>query len=144
MQAGAICEAVAAVQKGTGETVVPEVMIRLIYVKKEVEVLRELGDKVAEAVRVSEGVAIDYLVGTMIELPRACLRAAEIAEGAEFFSFGTNDLTQTTFGLSRDDAGNFLGRSEEHTSDLQSLMRISYAVLCLKKKKHKRLYNLSL
>src|SRR3546814_7940442 len=112
-------------------------MSPLIAVKKEFEVLRELVDKVAEAVRRSEGVAIDYLVGTMIELPRACLRAAEIAEGAEFFSFGTNDLTQTTFGLSRDDAGNFLGsyeqrgliaqdpRSEEHTSELQSLMRIS-------------------
>src|SRR3546814_470237 len=113
MQARAIFEAVAAVQKETGETVVPEVMIPLISVKKEFEVLRELIDKVAEAVRRSEGVAIDYLVGTMIELPRACLRAAEIAEGAEFFSFGTNDLTQTTFGLSRDDAGNFLGSYEQ-------------------------------
>src|SRR3546814_15808484 len=84
-------------------------MIPLISVKKAFEVLRELVDKVAEAVRRSEGVAIDYLVGTMIELPRACLRAAEIAEGAEFFSFGTNDLTQTTFALSRDDACHFLG-----------------------------------
>src|SRR3546814_2882446 len=92
MQARAIFEAVAAVQKETGETVVPEVMIPLISVKKEFEVLRELVDRVAEAVRRSEGVAIDYLVGTMIELPRACLRAAEIAEGAEFFSFGTNEI----------------------------------------------------
>ena len=113
MQARAIFEAVAAVAKETGETVVPEVMIPLISVKKEFEVLRELVDKVAESVRKSEGVAIDYLVGTMIELPRACLRAAEIAEGAEFFSFGTNDLTQTAFGLSRDDAGNFLGAYEQ-------------------------------
>jgi pyruvate,orthophosphate dikinase len=113
MQARAIFEAVAAVQKETGETVKPEVMIPLISVKKEFEVLRELIDTVAEEVRKSEGVAIDYIVGTMIELPRACLRAAEIAEGAEFFSFGTNDLTQTCFGLSRDDAGNFLGAYEQ-------------------------------
>ncbi|MEO3430979.1 pyruvate, phosphate dikinase [Pelagibius sp. CAU 1746] len=113
MQARAIFEAVAAVEKETGTSVEPEVMIPLISVKKEFEVLRELVDKVAEDVRKSEGVEIKYLVGTMIELPRACLRAAEIAEGAEFFSFGTNDLTQTTFGLSRDDAGNFLGAYEQ-------------------------------
>jgi pyruvate,orthophosphate dikinase len=113
MQARAIFEAVAAVEKETGKSVEPEVMIPLISVKKEFEVLRELIDKVAEEVRQSEGVKIKYLVGTMIELPRACLRAAEIAEGAEFFSFGTNDLTQTTFGLSRDDAGNFLGTYEQ-------------------------------
>ena len=113
MQARAIFQAVAAVEKETGNTVKPEVMIPLISVKKEFEVLRELIDKVAEAVRKEEGVAIDYIVGTMIELPRACLRAAEIAEGAEFFSFGTNDLTQTCFGLSRDDAGNFLGAYEQ-------------------------------
>src|SRR5690606_29519254 len=113
MQARAIFEAVAAVQKETGQSVKPEVMIPLISVKKEFEVLRELIDKVAEEVRKKEGVTIDYIVGTMIELPRACLRAAEIAEGAEFFSFGTNDLTQTCFGLSRDDAGNFLGTYEQ-------------------------------
>ena len=113
MQARAIFQAVAAVEKETGDTVVPEVMIPLISVKKEFEVLRELVDKVATAVRKEEGIEINYLVGTMIELPRACLRAAEIAEGAEFFSFGTNDLTQTTFGLSRDDAGNFLGAYEQ-------------------------------
>src|SRR3546814_3229744 len=88
-------------------------MSPLISVKKEFEVLRELIDTVAAAVRKSEGVEIDYIVGTMIELPRACLRAAELAEGAEFFSFGTNDLTQTCFGLSRDDAGNFLGAYEQ-------------------------------
>jgi pyruvate,orthophosphate dikinase len=101
------------VEKETGDTVKPEVMIPLISVKKEFDVLRELIDTVAESVRKSEGVAIDYIVGTMIELPRACLRAAEIAEGAEFFSFGTNDLTQTCYGLSRDDAGNFLGAYEQ-------------------------------
>ena len=113
MQARAIFQAVAAVERDTGTTVKPEVMIPLISVKKEFEVLRELIDKTAEAVRKEEGVQIDYIVGTMIELPRACLRAAEIAEGAEFFSFGTNDLTQTAFGLSRDDAGNFLGAYEQ-------------------------------
>jgi len=113
MQARAIFEAVAAVEKETGDTVKPEVMIPLISVKKEFDVLRELIDTVAESVRKEQGVAIDYIVGTMIELPRACLRAAEIAEGAEFFSFGTNDLTQTCFGLSRDDAGNFLGAYEQ-------------------------------
>ena len=112
MQARAIFEAVAAVEKETGSTVEPEVMIPLISVKKEFEVLRALIDKVANEVRKAEGVEINYLVGTMIELPRACLRAAEIAEGAEFFSFGTNDLTQTAYGLSRDDAGNFLGAYE--------------------------------
>src|SRR3546814_15784646 len=105
MQARAICEAVAAVQKETGETVKPEVMIPLISVKKEFEVLRELIDTVAAAVRKSEGVEIDYIVGTMIELPRACLRAAEIAEGAEFFSFGTTHLTPTPSGLWRAEAG---------------------------------------
>jgi len=113
MQARAIFEAVAEVQKENGAAVKPEVMIPLISVKKEFEVLRELIDKVAEEVRKASGQEIDYLVGTMIELPRACLRAEEIAEGAEFFSFGTNDLTQTCYGLSRDDAGNFLGAYEQ-------------------------------
>ncbi len=113
MQARAIFEAVAAVEKETGTSVEPEVMIPLVSVKKEFEVLRELVDKVAEEVRKSEEVEIKYLVGTMIELPRACLRAEEIAEGAEFFSFGTNDLTQTAYGLSRDDAGSFLGAYEQ-------------------------------
>ncbi|MEQ8354366.1 MAG: pyruvate, phosphate dikinase [Kiloniellaceae bacterium] len=113
MQARAIFEAVASVQKENGAAVEPEVMIPLISVKKEFEVLRELIDKVAAEVREAEGAEINYLVGTMIELPRACLRAEEIAEGAEFFSFGTNDLTQTVYGLSRDDAGNFLGAYEQ-------------------------------
>ncbi|HIP77007.1 MAG TPA: pyruvate, phosphate dikinase, partial [Kiloniellaceae bacterium] len=113
MQARAIFEAVAAVAKETGKTVVPEVMIPLVSIEQEFTVLRKLVDKVAEAVRNAEGVEIGYLVGTMIELPRACLRAGQIAEGAEFFSFGTNDLTQTAYGLSRDDAGNFLGAYEQ-------------------------------
>jgi pyruvate,orthophosphate dikinase len=113
MQARAIFEATAAVFKETGETVEPEVMIPLIAMREELDVLKALVDRVAKEVMADSGVEIKYLVGTMIELPRACLRAAEIARQAEFFSFGTNDLTQTTFGLSRDDAGNFLGAYEQ-------------------------------
>jgi pyruvate, orthophosphate dikinase len=78
-------------------------------VKKEFDMLKERIDKVARDVFREKGAGVKYQVGTMIELPRACLRAGEIAETAEFFSFGTNDLTQTAFGLSRDDAANFLG-----------------------------------
>ncbi|MCH7779118.1 MAG: pyruvate, phosphate dikinase, partial [Gemmatimonadetes bacterium] len=91
-----------------GETVFPEIMIPLIATRREFDVLKELIDKVAAEVAKETGVRIEYLVGTMIELPRAALRAADIAESAEFFSFGTNDLTQTTFGLSRDDSARFL------------------------------------
>src|SRR3546814_9987742 len=112
-------------------------MIPLVAIKKELTILKDIVDRVAKEVCAEAGVEISHLVGTMIELPRACLRAGEIAEAAEFFSFGTNDLTQTAYGLSRDDAARFLQvyeRSEEHTSELQSLMRISYAVFCLKKK----------
>ena len=111
MQARAIFEAAAVVGKELGETVVPEVMIPLIATRREFDILKTLIDRVAGEVAEAEGVAIAYLVGTMIELPRAALRAREIAEGAdgaEFFSFGTNDLTQTTFGISRDDSGSFL------------------------------------
>ena len=108
MQARAIFEAVVAVGKETGETVTPEVMIPLIATKKELDILKVLIDRVAAEVAKETGAEVSYLIGTMIELPRAALRAAEIAESAEFFSFGTNDLTQTTYGLSRDDAGSFL------------------------------------
>ncbi len=111
MQARAIFEAAAAVSKEMGETVTPEVMIPLIATRREFDILKALVDRVASEVAEAEGVAVDYLVGTMIELPRAALRAREIAEGdggAEFFSFGTNDLTQTTFGISRDDSASFL------------------------------------
>jgi pyruvate, orthophosphate dikinase len=108
MQARAIFEAVVAVKNETGETVVPEVMIPLAATKIEIHIIKEVIDRVAGDVRSESGVAIDYLVGTMIELPRAALRAGEIAESAAFFSFGTNDLTQTTYGISRDDAGSFL------------------------------------
>ncbi|GIK98028.1 MAG: pyruvate, phosphate dikinase [Alphaproteobacteria bacterium] len=108
MQSRAIFEAAAAVQKETGATVEPEVMIPLVAIKKEFSILKEIVDRVAKEVCTKENVEIDYLVGTMIELPRACLCAGEIAEEAEFFSYGTNDLTQTAYGLSRDDAGRFL------------------------------------
>ncbi|HUH84284.1 MAG TPA: pyruvate, phosphate dikinase [Stellaceae bacterium] len=108
MQARAIFEAAAAVAKETGAAVEPEIMIPLIATKKELDILKEMVDHIAAAVAKETGVKLAYMVGTMIELPRAVLRAGEIAETAEFFSFGTNDLTQTCFGLSRDDAGSFL------------------------------------
>jgi pyruvate,orthophosphate dikinase len=108
MQVRAIFEAVVETQKALGETVKPEIMIPLIATKKEFDILKEMTVKVASEVALSAGVTLDYLVGTMIELPRAALAAGKIAETAEFFSYGTNDLTQTAFGLSRDDAGAFL------------------------------------
>ncbi len=113
MQARAIFEAAVEVQKETGETVEPEIMIPLVATKRELEILKELVETTAKAVFDETGAEVGYLVGTMIELPRACLVADEIAEAAEFFSFGTNDLTQTTFGVSRDDAGNFLPAYEQ-------------------------------
>ncbi len=112
MQTRAILEAVAQVARETGETVVPEIMIPLVALAEEFDFVKRLIDRVAQEVARAEGIELSYLVGTMIELPRACLRAAEIAQGAEFFSFGTNDLTQTAFGLSRDDAASFLGAYE--------------------------------
>ncbi len=108
MQARAIFEAAVIVEEETGAGVVCEVMVPLIATRRELDILKEIIDRVAAEVAADKGREPNYMVGTMIELPRACLRAAEIAESAEFFSFGTNDLTQTTFGLSRDDAGNFL------------------------------------
>jgi len=107
MQARAIFTAAVELQK-QGKNVVPEIMIPLIATKKEFDILKALIDRVAGEVMKQSGAPIKYLVGTMIELPRAALQAGIIAETAEFFSFGTNDLTQTTFGLSRDDAGNFM------------------------------------
>ncbi|SHI40165.1 pyruvate phosphate dikinase [Roseomonas rosea] len=108
MQARAIFEAAVIVAKEAGKAPVPEIMIPLVATKKELEISHAQIDKVAKEVFAEAGVTIEYLVGTMIELPRACLTADRIAETADFFSFGTNDLTQTTFGLSRDDAGKFL------------------------------------
>jgi pyruvate,orthophosphate dikinase len=113
MQARAIFEAVAEVQKKAGKTVIPEIMIPLIATKIELDLMKAVIDRVAEEVSHASGQKLDYLVGTMIELPRACLRAGEIAETAEFFSFGTNDLTQTTFGLSRDDSASFLEKYQQ-------------------------------
>ncbi len=107
MQARAIFQAAALLAKD-GKQVEPEIMIPLIIDKPEFDMLKEVIDRVAREVETDEGIKLAYLVGTMIELPRACLRAGVIAETAEFFSFGTNDLTQTTFGFSRDDATPFL------------------------------------
>jgi pyruvate, orthophosphate dikinase len=109
MQAAAIFEAAVVVTKETGEAVASEIMVPLIATKKEFDILKAMIDRVGKEVMEREGVTVPYLVGTMIELPRAALRAGEIAETAEFFSFGTNDLTQTVFGLSRDDAAPFVG-----------------------------------
>ncbi len=108
MQARAIFEAAAIVGAGGGTTVVPEVMIPLIAGKPEFDFLQTRIAAVADQVAAEQGIKLDYLIGTMIELPRAALRASEIAQAAEFFSFGTNDLTQTVFGISRDDAAGFL------------------------------------
>ena len=113
MQARAIFEASAIVKKETKNEVLLEVMIPLVATQKEIQIMRQLVTKIAEAVIKEQGVDLKYMVGTMIELPRAALVADKIAEEAEFFSFGTNDLTQTTFGLSRDDAGNFLGHYQK-------------------------------
>ena len=108
MQARAIFEAAVDVAKRTGATVVPEVMVPLVATARELEITKTLIDATARDVFTEQGHTLDYLVGTMIELPRAALRAGEIAAEAEFFSFGTNDLTQTALGISRDDAGRFL------------------------------------
>ncbi len=107
MQVRAIIEAAIECQK-SGSKVLPEIMHPLTLDRKELSILEQATRRVAEDLIKKSGVKLNYLVGTMIELPRAALMAGEIAEVAEFFSFGTNDLTQTTMGLSRDDAGRFL------------------------------------
>ncbi len=109
MQARAIFEAAVEAGRQTGAPVVPEIMVPLVGLKAELDLVRGRIDAMAEAVAKETGVAVSYQVGTMVELPRAALRAGDIAATAEFFSFGTNDLTQTTFGISRDDAASFLG-----------------------------------
>ena len=108
MQARAIFEAALEIDRETHHPVVPEIMIPLVGTKRELDITRAQIERVAAEVFEAAGARVDYLVGTMIELPRACLLADRIAEAADFFSFGTNDLTQTTFGFSRDDAGKFL------------------------------------
>ena len=107
MQARAIFEAQAEIMK-EGKKAFPEVMVPLVSVKKEFEMQKAIIDRIAKEVMAEQGIDLPYMVGTMIELPRACLIADQIAEQAEFFSFGTNDLTQTAYGFSRDDAGTFL------------------------------------
>jgi len=113
MQARAIFEAACDVAKAEGEAIVPEVMVPLVGTKRELDILKDLIDRVAGEVFAECGTTLDYIVGTMIELPRAALMAGEIAESAHFFSFGTNDLTQTTLGVSRDDASRFLAQYVE-------------------------------
>ena len=108
MQARAIFTAAVEVSKKTGLAVIPEVMIPLVGTKKELDLMKDVVDLAASQVFASTGTTLEYSVGTMIELPRAALAAGKIAETAEFFSFGTNDLTQTTLGMSRDDSGPFL------------------------------------
>ena len=105
MQARAIFEAAVEVSKRTGQPVTPEIMIPLVGTKREFDLLKDVVDRVAAEVFATAGITLQYLVGTMIELPRAALAAGQIAETAAFFSFGTNDLTQTTLGMSRDDSG---------------------------------------
>src|SRR5690349_4289733 len=107
MQVRAIIEAACEVKKA-GVKVLPEIMIPLVGTKNELDYLKTYTDDTAEAVMKEQGVRVDYLYGTMIEVPRAAVTADEIAETAEFFSFGTNDLTQMTFGYSRDDVNSFL------------------------------------
>ncbi len=109
MQARAILEAALDVEEQGGAKVELEIMIPLVAFKSELDILAARIAGVAEAIRKERGKVPSYLIGTMIELPRAALRAGEIAETAQFFSFGTNDLTQTTLGISRDDAGMFIG-----------------------------------
>jgi pyruvate, orthophosphate dikinase len=113
MQTRAIIEAACELAK-KGKKIIPEIMVPLVGIKKELQNQKDLIKATAEEVMKKKGVKIEYLIGTMIELPRAALIADEIAKEAEFFSFGTNDLTQTTFGFSRDDAGKFIGYYTEN------------------------------
>jgi pyruvate,orthophosphate dikinase len=112
MQSRAVFEAAADVQKA-GVKVNPEIMIPLVGFKKELDLQVEVVHRIAAEVMKEKGVKLNYLVGTMIEVPRGALTADEIAQTAEFFSFGTNDLTQTCLGMSRDDSGSFLGPYQE-------------------------------
>ena len=108
MQCRAIFEALSELKKKKIKSAFPEIMIPLVSTEAEIKIMRDLVERVAKEVQIKNKIKIDYLVGTMIELPRAVIKAKEIAKHADFFSFGTNDLTQTTFGISRDDSGKFL------------------------------------
>ena len=108
MQCRAIFEALVELKKNKVKSAFPEIMIPLVSTEVEIKIMKELVNKIAKTVQEENKVKIDFMVGTMIELPRAAIKAKDIAKHAEFFSFGTNDLTQTTFGISRDDSGKFL------------------------------------
>jgi len=108
MQCKAIFEALIQCKKSKYKSIIPEVMIPLVSSEAEIRIMKKLVNRVAKKVQDENNIKVDYLVGTMIELPRAAIKAGEIAKHADFFSFGTNDLTQTTFGISRDDSGKFL------------------------------------
>jgi len=108
MQCRAIFEALSKLKKNKIKSVHPEIMIPLVSTETEIKIMKDLVIRVANQVQKDNKIKIDYLVGTMIELPRAAIKAKDIAKHADFFSFGTNDLTQTTFGISRDDSGKFL------------------------------------
>ena len=108
MQCRAIFEALIDLKKANQKSAFPEIMIPLVSTEAEIKIMKDLVIKIAKEVQKEKKTKIEFLVGTMIELPRAAIKAKEIAKHAEFFSFGTNDLTQTTFGISRDDSGKFL------------------------------------
>ena len=108
MQCQAIFEALVECKNKKIKSILPEIMIPLVSTESEIRIMKDLVIRTAKRVQDENSVKINFLVGTMIELPRAALKAKDIAKHAEFFSFGTNDLTQTTFGISRDDSGKFL------------------------------------
>ena len=108
MQCRAIFKALIELKKEKIQSVIPEIMIPLVSTEDELGIMRKLVNRVADQLQKEHKIKINYFVGTMIELPRAAIRAAPISKYADFFSFGTNDLTQTTFGISRDDSGKFL------------------------------------
>ena len=108
MQCRAIFEALVELKNKKIKSALPEIMIPLVSTEAEIKIMKDLVKKIAKNVEDENKVKINYMVGTMIELPRAAIKARDIAKHAEFFSFGTNDLTQTTFGISRDDSGKFL------------------------------------
>ena len=108
MQCRAIFEALIDLKKSKQRSALPEIMIPLVSTEAEIKIMKDLVINIAKKVQDENKIKIEFLVGTMIELPRAAIKAKDIAKHAEFFSFGTNDLTQTTFGISRDDSGKFL------------------------------------
>jgi pyruvate,orthophosphate dikinase len=108
MQCRAIFEALAELKKKKIKSAFPEIMIPLVSTEAEIKIMKDLVINIASEVQKQNKIKVEFMVGTMIELPRAAIKAKEIAKHAEFFSFGTNDLTQTTFGISRDDSGKFL------------------------------------